>query len=143
MLKSSSPVCKWMFLILSEENVILINFEHQKWVWENVCLIIFVDTYVWFWNGRCYAILLYRQMLLPWQMLLPYDIVADVIALTDVVAIFYCGRCCNHWGRCYILYYSKVADVIAIWCCGRCWNHMSCMLQHVVLAGVFAQWQME
>ena len=28
--------------------------------------------------GRCYAIVLHRQMLLPWQILLPYDIVADV-----------------------------------------------------------------
>ena len=46
--------------------------------------------------GRCYAILLYRQMLLPWQMLLPYDIMVDVIALADVVAIHCCGRCYNH-----------------------------------------------
>ena len=46
--------------------------------------------------GRCYAILLYRQMLLLWQMLLPYDIVANVIALADAVAICYCGRCYNH-----------------------------------------------
>ena len=60
---------------------------------------------------------------------MPFVVWADVITLADVIAIWtvadvvaicYCGRCYYHWGRCYILYYSKVADVIAIWCCGRC-----------------------
>ena len=69
----------------SEENVILINSEYQKGVWEYVCLIIFEDTFVYFLNCRCYAILLCRQMLLPWQMLLPYVIVADVIATEEDV----------------------------------------------------------
>ena len=35
--------------------------------------------------GRCYAIVLYRQMLLPWQMLLPYVIVVDVITTEEDV----------------------------------------------------------
>ena len=35
--------------------------------------------------GRCYAILLYRQMLLPWEMLPPYVIVVDVITTEEDV----------------------------------------------------------
>ena len=35
--------------------------------------------------GRCYAIILYRQMLLPWQMLLPYDTLVDVIITEEDV----------------------------------------------------------
>ena len=41
------PVIQQCFL-RSEESVILINYEHQKGVWENDCLIIFEDTYVYF-----------------------------------------------------------------------------------------------
>ena len=48
------PVIQNGFL-RSEENVILINFKHQKGVWENVCLIVFEDTFIYFLNGRCYA----------------------------------------------------------------------------------------
>ena len=53
------PVIQHGFL-RSEENVIPINSEHQKGVWENVCLIIFENTLVYFLNGRCYTILLCR-----------------------------------------------------------------------------------
>ena len=41
------PVIQHGFL-RSEENVILINFEHLKAYGKNMCPVIFVDTYVWF-----------------------------------------------------------------------------------------------
>ena len=112
-----SPVIQHGFL-RSEENVIPINFKHQKGEWENVCLIIFEDTLVYFMNGRCYAILLHRQMLLPWQMLVPYDIVANVIATEeDVKSSFIVS-----WQM--LLPYDTVVDVK---------NHLSCMFQQCYL----------
>ena len=72
--------------------------------------------------GRCYAIF-YRLMLcLGWC---------------------YCHSCCGRWvnhrGRCYCLYFIKVADVVAIlFCLWQVVGHLGCMLQHLKMADVIA-----
>ena len=78
--------------------------------------------------GRCYAIVLYRQMLLPWQMLVPYVLVVDDITTEEDVTSSITGR----WQM--LLPYDVVVDVEI---------KQSCMLQHVVWQVLFAKWQME
>ena len=75
--------CSQHGFLRSKENVVLYNFETTEDVWENVVF--------------CNILTLYFLKHYSRQILCLNVLKADVIC--HII----CGRCCNHWGRCYIL----------------------------------------
>ena len=103
----------------SVKNVFLINFVTPNGVWENV-LLYNIDA--------CFLYNIDWQMLcliVSWQMLLPYKMWQMLLPLRKMLSSYFC-----EWQM--LLPYG-VEDVIPLYS----------MLQHIVLADVFARWQME
>ena len=95
-----------------------------------------------FWNCAVFPYIL-------WQMLLSYVLNASGVPWQMLLSYIYCGRCychvicgrwCDHRGRWYYLWLSKVAHVIANWLC-FVWQ----MVSHYVfmLQLIFGRWSFQ
>ena len=105
----------------SEENVVLYNFETPEGVWENV---------------MSYNILtlIFIKPLFETDVM-PQCYVGKCFCLADVICHMRCGRCYNHWGRCYIL---------ILFISSRCYCHLMLwkMLYHIPASCNMLCWQM-